>query len=76
MMEIAIKNEYDGPRPPTKRTSAHGISLDYANSDNAVEIDTGIRESIKGLRMSILAMGLGLARFKARGCTWTLSTIP
>jgi hypothetical protein len=63
----AIPNEYDGPRPPAKRTPALGISLDYANSDNAVEIDTGIRESIKGLRMSILAMGLGLARFKARG---------
>jgi hypothetical protein len=63
----AIPNEYDGSRPPAKRMSSPGISLDYANSDNAVEIDAGIRESIKGLRLSILAMGLGLARFKARG---------
>ncbi|MDR1352983.1 MAG: hypothetical protein LBK05_06845, partial [Treponema sp.] len=63
----AIPNEYDGPRPPTKRMSSPGISLDYAASDNAAEIDAGIRESIKGLRLSILAMGLGLARLKARG---------
>jgi hypothetical protein len=64
----AIPNEYGGPRPPAKRMASPGISLDYANSDNAVEIDAGIRESIKGLRLSILAMGLGLVRFKARGC--------
>jgi hypothetical protein len=63
----AIPNEYDGPRPPAKRMAPPSISLDYAYSDNAVEIDAGIRESIKGLRLSILAMGLGLARFKARG---------
>jgi hypothetical protein len=63
----AIPNEYDGPRSPVKRTSPPSISLDYANSDNAVEIDAGIRKSIKGLRLSILAMGLGLARLKTRG---------
>jgi hypothetical protein len=33
------------------------FSLDYAGSDDAAEIDTGIRETIKGIRLSILAMG-------------------
>jgi hypothetical protein len=63
----AIPNQYDGTRPPAKRISSHGISLDYANSDDAEEIDAGIRETIKGVRLSILAMGLGLARLKTKG---------
>jgi hypothetical protein len=62
-----IQNQYDGPHTPAKRLAAGHISLDFVNSDDASEIDTGIRESIKGLRLSILAMGLGLARLKARG---------
>jgi hypothetical protein len=43
------------------------LSLDYANSDNADEIDNGIRETIKGIRLSILTMGLGLAKIKEKG---------
>ena len=43
------------------------LSLDYAKSDNAGEIDNGIRETIKGIRLSILAMGLGLAKIKEKG---------
>ena len=43
------------------------ISLDYASSGSAVEIDNGIRDTIKGIRTSILAMGLGLAKIKAEG---------
>ena len=43
------------------------IALDYAGSDNAGEIDRGIRETIKGIRISILAMGLGLANIQAKG---------
>jgi hypothetical protein len=62
-----IQNQYDGPRAPAKRLTAGQISLDFANSDDASEIDAGIRESIKGLRLSILAMGLGLAKLKAKG---------
>jgi hypothetical protein len=62
-----IQNEYDGPRLPAKQLSSPQISLDYANSDNAAEIDAGIRDTIKGLRLSILAMGLGLAKLKAKG---------
>ena len=43
------------------------VTLDYAASENAVEIDNGIRDTIKGIRISILAMGLGLANMKAKG---------
>ena len=43
------------------------IFLDYAKADNPAEIDRGIRETIKGVRLSILTMGLGLARMKSEG---------
>ena len=43
------------------------LPLDYADSDNAAEIDSGIRDTIKGIRLSILAMGLGLAKIKSLG---------
>ena len=66
MKTEVIPNQYDGPRAPAKKVTIPGISLDYVNSDNAEEIDSGIRESIKGVRMSILAMGLGLARLKTK----------
>jgi hypothetical protein len=67
MRPEAIPNRYDGPRPPAKSLPSGHFSLDYANSDDAVEIDQGIRETIKGVRLSILAMGIGLAKIKARG---------
>ena len=47
--------------------------LDYVNSDNAAEIDNGIRETIKGIRLSILAMGIGLAKIKSKGLFRDLS---
>jgi len=65
-METII-NRYDGPRAPAKRQASKSFNLDYINSDNAAEIDAGIRETIKGIRMSILAMGMALAKFKDRG---------
>ncbi|MDR0455425.1 MAG: hypothetical protein LBH20_01910 [Treponema sp.] len=67
MSKKTIPNEYDGPCPPAKRMSSSDISLDYAYSDNATEIDVGIRETIKGVRLSILAMGMGLAKLKTKG---------
>jgi len=67
MKPEAIPNRYDGPRAPAKRLQAAHASLDYAHSEDAAEIDAGIRETIKGVRMSIIAMGLGLAKLKARG---------
>ena len=66
-MKDAIQNQYDGPRAPVKKLSSQSITLDFVNSDNAEEIDNGIRESIKGVRLSILAMGLGLAKIKSNG---------
>ena len=67
MPSNVIQNQYDGPRAPTKRRPESQISLDYIDSNSAAEIDAGIRESIKGVRMSIVAMGLGLAKLKAKG---------
>ena len=67
-----IPNVYDGPKPPTnllpKQVGNAHFSLDFAASDDAAEIDAGIRESIKGVRLSILAMGMGLAKLKPKGC--------
>jgi len=62
-----IANRYDGPRAPVKKLPAGQYNLDFAYSDNAVEIDAGIRETIKGVRLSILAMGLALAKLKEQG---------
>ncbi|GAB6390668.1 MAG: hypothetical protein MdMp014T_0041 [Treponematales bacterium] len=56
----------DGPRKLPKKPAAPAFSLDYANSEDAGEIDAGIRETIKGIRLSILAMGIGLAKIKAK----------
>jgi hypothetical protein len=67
MKTEVILNQYDGPRKPEKRFPAGQFSLDFANSSDALEIDTGIRETIKGVRLSILAMGIGLAKIKALG---------
>ncbi|MCL2210759.1 MAG: hypothetical protein FWB95_02435 [Treponema sp.] len=62
-----IKNEYDGPLPPAKKLKGDAsVSLDYVNSDNAAEINAGIRDTIKGVRLSILAIGIGLAKLKAK----------
>jgi hypothetical protein len=66
MKNEVIPNLYDGPQKPAKKLGGY-FSLDYANSDDAAEIDTGIRDTIKGIRLSILAMGIGLAKIKARG---------
>jgi hypothetical protein len=46
MSKEVIPNQYDGPRPPAKRLPSSHISLDYASSDDAAEIDAGIRETI------------------------------
>ena len=40
--------------------------LDFTASCEAAEIDKRIRSSIKSIRLSVLAMGLGLARIKTR----------
>ena len=67
MKTEAIPNEYDGPSAPVKRLPSGTFDLDCTVSENASEIDRGIRETIKGVRLSILAMGMGLAKLKAKG---------
>ena len=62
-----IPNVYDGPRAPAKIITIPSFSLDFANSNDGIEIDSGIRVAIKGVRFSILAIGIGLAKLKARG---------
>ena len=63
-----IKNEYDGHLPPAKKLKGNtSVSLDYINSEDAEEIDAGIRDTLKGVRLSILAMGMGLAKLKVKG---------
>ena len=61
METVITEDNHNGSLLP-----ASVISLDYAESDNGAEIDRGIRETIKGIRLSILAMGLGLANMKAK----------
>ena len=50
----------------TMPVPAAGFHLDYADSVDAFEIDRGIRDSIRGIHLSILVMGLGLANIKAK----------
>jgi hypothetical protein len=45
MRTEVIPNQYDGPHRPEKRFPSGHFSLDYANSDDAAEIDAGIREN-------------------------------
>jgi hypothetical protein len=67
MKTEVIPNRYDGPQRPQKKFPSGHFSLDYINSDDAAEIDIGIRETIKGIQLSILAGGIGLAKIKERG---------
>ena len=46
-------------------TNENTIFLDYVSSDDPAEIDQGIRDTIKGVRLSVLTIGLGLARIKS-----------
>ena len=67
MKTETISNYYDGPLKPIQKMRAAPIELDYAWSNVAGEIDQGIRETIKGIRLSVLAMGIGLAKIKDKG---------
>jgi hypothetical protein len=67
MKTQVIANYYDGPIKPVKKMNAAPIPLDYAYSEVASDIDNGIRDTIKGIRVSILAMGMGLAKIKNKG---------
>ena len=47
-------------------------SPDFTGPDTAFEIDKGIRDTIGGFRVSILSLGLALAKVKAEGLFKTL----
>ena len=64
-----------------RNTTGDLVLLDYAGPDDAVEIDRSIRDSINSIRLSILAMGIGLAKIKTNrlyrklGCKSMISYI-
>jgi len=64
----AIKNEYDGPRKLTKAIkNTSPIQLDFVYSQDPVEVDAGIRAAIRGVKLSIMAMGIALYRVDVSG---------
>jgi hypothetical protein len=67
MAQIAIKNEYDGPKKTPLKIEKGQFSLDFAYSENATEVDAGIREGIRGMKLSILYMGIALYRTNVAG---------
>jgi hypothetical protein len=67
MTQAVIKNEYDGPKKQPRRMPAGSFNLDYAYSDNPREVDFGIRETIRGVKLSIMAMGIALYRVDCDG---------
>ncbi|GHU60355.1 hypothetical protein FACS189444_7010 [Spirochaetia bacterium] len=66
-MPNAIENVYDGPQRPIKRLESKQFSLDFAYSENATELDVGIRETARGYKLSIMAMGIALYRVDVAG---------
>ena len=63
----AIQNYYDGPKKLTRKLEGGQFPLDFAYSTDPVEIDTGIREAIRGFKLSIMAMGIALYRVDVSG---------
>ena len=64
-MRTEITQSHHRTRLPVTFIQAEPFHL-YTYSDEAADIDRGIRDSIKGIRLSILAMGMGLAKMKAK----------
>jgi len=68
-----IKNEYDGPKAVSRVIKyPKPITLDFAYSEDAAEIDTGIRSTITGVKVSIMAMGIALYRVDVGGLFYNL----
>jgi hypothetical protein len=63
----AIPNEYDGPKKPPRTIKGGQFKLDFAYSQDAAEIDAGIRETIRGVKLSIMTMGIALYRVDVSG---------
>lgn len=67
-METAlIKNEYNGPIKKPRKIGDGQFSLDFAYSQDAQEVDAGIKETIRGVKVSIMAMGIALYRVDVSG---------
>jgi hypothetical protein len=67
MERTVIRNEYDGPLKPQKQITAGQFRLDFPYSDKPEEVDAGIRETIRGVKLSIMAMGIALYRLNVAG---------
>ena len=67
MERALIQNTYDGPKKPPKAIKGTTYSLDFAYSTDAAEVDSGIRETIRGVKVSILATGIALYRVDVGG---------
>ena len=66
-MEI-IRNEYDGPKKIAPRSKQHiPLSLEFAYSQDPAEVDAGIKETLKAVKVSIMAMGIALYRVDVGG---------
>jgi hypothetical protein len=59
-----IPNIYDGPRKPRK---SQLFSLDFANSNDPLVLDSGIRETMRGMNLSATAVSKALYRIYASG---------
>ena len=62
MDDAIIQNYYDGPKKPARIIKGSSFPLDFAYSADAAEVDKGIRETIRGVKLSIMAMGIALYR--------------
>jgi hypothetical protein len=67
MNDIIFQNEYNGTKKPQRKIEGGQFSLDFAYSQDAVEVDAGIRETIRGVKLSIMAMGIALYRVDVAG---------
>jgi hypothetical protein len=65
--EIAISNIYDGLKKPLKTIKSGQFKLDFAYSHDAAVVDAGIKETIRGVKLSIMAMGIALYRVDVSG---------
>jgi hypothetical protein len=59
-------NECDGPRKPAKKPAL--ISLDFASSNDPFVLDSGVRETMRGMSLSAMAVSRALCRIYASGC--------
>jgi len=65
-MEPEVSAQVSADKSSVQPVDLWSSELNYAYSNVVAEIDQGIRDTIKGIRLSILAMGIGLARIKEK----------